>query len=66
MEEILQKLENQEKKLDDIYKTVRKIKIYFLAALIFTIVTLVLPLLGLIVVIPWFLKTMQEGYQGLL
>lgn len=66
MEEILKKLEEQDKKLDDIYATVRKIKIYFLTALIFTVVAFVVPLIGLVFLIPWFLKTMGNAYQGLL
>ena len=66
MEEILKKLEEQDKKLDNIYATVRKIKIYFLTALIFTVVAFVAPLIGLIFLIPWFLKTMGSAYQGLL
>ena len=66
MEEILKKLEQQEIKLNDIYSTVRKIKIYFMIMLILSLVTFVLPLLSLIFVIPWFLKTVGSTYQGLL
>jgi len=66
MEEVLNKLAEQEKRLDDIYKTVRKIKIYFLTMIIFTVVGFLLPLLGLVFVIPWFLNTMESTYQGLL
>ncbi|MEA1926276.1 MAG: hypothetical protein U9M90_03495 [Patescibacteria group bacterium] len=66
MEELLKKLEEQDKKLDDIYATVRKIKIYFLTALIFTVIAFVVPLIGLVFLIPWFLKTMGNAYQGLL
>ena len=66
MEEILEKLKQQEVKLDEIYKTVHKIKVYFLTTLIFSFVTVLLPLLGLAFIIPWFLKTMQQTYQGLL
>ena len=61
-EEILKKLEAQEKKLDDIYKSAEKTRKYFLWTLIVTVVMIVLPLVGLAVVIPWFLKTMTSAY----
>ena len=66
MQEIIEKLEQQEKKLDDVYKIVHQIKMYFLANLIFTVIAFVLPFLGLLIAIPWFLKNMQQTYEGLL
>lgn len=66
MDEILKKLEKQEAKLDEIASTVKKIRIYFLTMFILSLITFVLPLLGLIFVIPWFLRTIEGTYQGLL
>jgi len=66
MEEILQKLNEQDEKLGEIAKTVKKIKLFFIIMFGLSIVTFVLPLLSLIFVIPWFLKTMGSTYQGLL
>ena len=54
-EEILKKIEEQDKKLDDIYKSVEKMRKYFLWTLIITVALFVLPLIGLAFVIPSFL-----------
>ena len=66
MDEILEKLKQQEVKLNEIATTVKKIKFYFLAVLVLSLITFILPLIGLIFVIPWFLRTMESTYQGLL
>jgi hypothetical protein len=67
--ELLKKLDDlassantQEKKIDDIYKSVEKTRKYFLWTLIITVVTIVLPLVGLLFVIPWMLNTMTSAY----
>ena len=59
-QETLNKLEILEKKIDAIYSSVEKTRKYFLATLIVTIAMIVLPMLGLIVVIPMFLKTVSS------
>jgi hypothetical protein len=61
-DEILAKLEAQEKKLDDIHRSVEKLRKYFQWTLIITVLTVVLPIIGLIVIIPWFLKIMTAAY----
>jgi type IV secretory pathway component VirB8 len=65
-QEILQKFEEQGKKLDAIYVSVEKTRKYFLWTLIISIATVVLPIIGIIVLIPWFLKIMTSTYGGLL
>lgn len=60
--ELLKKLEDQEKKIDDIYKSVEKTRKYFLWTLIITVVMVVLPLIGLAVVIPMFMNTLTSAY----
>ena len=65
MEEILKKIEEQDRKLDAIYRSVEKTRKYFKWSLIFTIVFLVLPLVGLVFAIPWFLQTLNVGALGL-
>ncbi|MFA5776900.1 MAG: hypothetical protein WC906_00410 [Parcubacteria group bacterium] len=65
-QEILNKIEEQDKKLEAIYKSVEKTRKYFLWTLIISIATVVLPIIGLIVLIPWFLKIMMSAYSGLL
>jgi hypothetical protein len=56
-------LEAQEKKIDEIYKSVEKTRKYFLWTLIATLVAFILPLLALVVVIPWFLKIITSAYS---
>lgn len=58
MDEILRRLEEQDKKLDAIYKSVERTRKYFLWALIITIVVIVMPLIGLFFAIPALLKTL--------
>jgi len=65
-QEILKKFGEQEEKLDAIYQSVEKMRKYFLWTLIATIATIILPLIGLIIIIPWFLKIMSSAYGGLL
>jgi hypothetical protein len=61
--EILIRLEEQEKQLKEIYKSVEKTRKYFLWTLIITVAMIVLPLVGLVVVIPWFLSIMTQAYS---
>ena len=62
---ILQKLEEQEKKLETIYRSVEKTRKYFLWMLIITVVVFVLPLLGLLFLIPKVLSLYATGLEGL-
>ena len=63
--EILRKLEEQEKKIDAIYRSVEKTRRYFMWTLIITIAVIILPLIGLLFVIPEFLSTLNLGGLGL-
>ncbi len=58
MDEVLRKLEEQDKKLDAIYKSVERGRKYFLWTLIITIALIVLPAIGLFFAIPALLKTL--------
>ncbi|MEK7182167.1 MAG: hypothetical protein AAB679_00170 [Patescibacteria group bacterium] len=60
--EIKQKLEQQDAKLDAIYKSVEKTRKYFQMIFWVTIVLFILPLIGLLFMIPSFLNT----YSGAL
>ncbi len=64
-EEILKKIEEQDKKLDEIYRSVEKMRKYFLIVLIVTIVMIVFPLIGLIFAIPSFLNIYNGAGLGL-
>lgn len=65
-EKILQKLEEQDKKINAIYKSVEQTRKMFLTTMIVSAVTFILPLVGLLFVIPWFIHIMSNAYQGLL
>lgn len=65
-QELLNKLEEQEKKIDAIYVSVEKTRKYFQWTLIVTVVTIVLPIIVLIIMIPWLMNTLSSAYGGLL
>ncbi|MFY9462266.1 MAG: hypothetical protein WAP51_03645 [Candidatus Sungiibacteriota bacterium] len=60
--EILKRIEEQGKKLDEIYRSVERMRKYFLWTLIITIAVIVFPLVGLMFVIPQFLGTYTGGF----
>lgn len=66
MDEILKKIEEQDKKLADIFRSIERMRKYFLWTLIITIATIVLPLIALAVVVPIVLRTLGSAYGGLL
>lgn len=55
-QEILKKIEEQNKKLDEIIADVEKMRKYFFWTLIITIAVVVLPLIALMFIIPQFLS----------
>jgi len=65
-EQIVQKLNEQDEKLNAIYKSVEQARKLFITTLIITVVTFVLPLVGMIFIIPWFMSVMGDAYSGLL
>ena len=56
MDEVLKKLAELETKVDAVYKSAEKTRKYFMWTLILSVVLFVLPLIGLIFVIPQFLN----------
>ena len=60
MEELLKKLAEQDKKIDAIYVSVEKTRQYFLWTLILSVAFFILPLIGLVFVIPFFLNTLSS------
>jgi hypothetical protein len=64
--EILKKLEEQDEKIDAIWKSVEKTRKYFLTTIILTVAMTVLPLIGLAIAIPFLLNTFSQAYGGLL
>jgi len=61
--QLKQKLASQDQKLDKIYASIEKMRKYFFWTMIITIATIVLPLLALIAVIPWFLSVIGSAYS---
>lgn len=60
--DIAKKLEEQSIMLKEIYKSCEKTRKYFQWTLIVTVITIVLPLLALVFIIPWFLRILTQSY----
>ena len=56
-QEIAQKLEEIEKKIEENMKMTRQMRQYFLWTLIISLVVIVLPLLGIFFLVPQFINT---------
>ena len=65
MEEVLKKIAEQDKKIDAIFKSVETTRKYFFWTLIVTVIVLVLPLIGLLFIIPQFLSIYSSAGLGL-
>lgn len=66
-DDLRQRLETLERKIDAVYASAEKTRKYFLAVLVISIVAFVLPLIGLMFAVPSFLSTYSslETLQGL-
>ncbi len=60
--ELKKKLEAQDERLEQIYRSVEKTRKYFLWTMIATLVAFVLPLIGLVFAVPFFLSTLSTAY----
>ena len=58
-DEILKKLQAHSEQLERIYRSAEKTRKYFLWSLIIGILTVVLPLIGLAFILPFFLKNLM-------
>ena len=65
-EEMIKKIDEQGVKIDAIYKSVEKTRKYFLAIIWVSVICFVLPLIGLIFVLPVFISSYLGGLTGLL
>ena len=63
--EILEKIEENKKRIEEIYVSVEKTRKYFLWALIINVVVIVLPFIGLLIMIPWFLQSINIDNLGI-
>jgi hypothetical protein len=63
-QDLQKKIEEQGVKIDAIYKSVEKTRKYFLMIIWITVIAVVLPLIGLIFVLPSFLSTYTNAIGG--
>jgi len=64
--EILEILEENQKIIKETYESVEKTRKYFLYTAIATVLMFVLPLIGLIIIIPMFLDSYIGSFEGLI
>ena len=64
-EEIKKRLDEQDNTLREIYISVEKTRKYFLWTMIATVVMFILPLVGILLVIPKFLAMYTSSFEGL-
>ena len=60
-QELLKMMEAQDKKLEDIYRSVEKTRKYFLWTMVMMVVCFVLPLIGLVFAIPALLSSYGQA-----
>jgi len=60
-QEILKKLETQEVKIDEIYKSIEKTRKYILWTAIISLALIILPAIGLVFIIPQFVDTYTQA-----
>jgi len=65
-EQILKKIEEQNKKIDVLVESVNKMRRYFLAIIWITVALFFLPLIAAIFAIPVFLNSYLGSFEGLL
>ena len=64
--EIIEKIKEQDTKLTAIWESVEKTRKYFLVMMWISVAVVVLPLIGLVFVIPSFINTYMGALDGLI
>lgn len=64
-EQIMEMLKQNREAMEKVYSSVEKTRKYFLYSLIITIVMFVLPLIGLVIIIPMFLSSYVGALNGI-
>lgn len=64
--EIQQKLKEQEEKLDKIYASVEKTRKYFLGIIWLSILMVILPIIGMLFIVPTLLNSYSNLFNGLI
>lgn len=65
-DKILQKIEEQNEKIDALVRSVNKMRKYFLVIIWVTVTLFVLPLIVALFAVPAFLDTYLSSFEGLL
>ena len=65
LQDVVARLERVESKTDAIFRSAEKTRKYFLATLIVTVATVVLPLIGMIFLVPYYMSTIDLSAMGL-
>jgi type II secretory pathway component PulF len=65
LQNLQKKIEEQDIKLDAIYKSVEKTRKYFLMIIWVTVIAVVLPLIGMVFVLPSFISSYTSTLNGL-
>jgi len=65
-QDVQKKLEEQDAKLDAIFKSVEKTRKYFLIIIWITVIMVVLPAVGLFFAIPSFIDSYSSSLEGLI
>lgn len=63
--ELIKRIDELEQKVDAVYKSAEKTRKYFLWTLIISVAVIVLPLIALVFLIPYFLQTINLSGLGL-
>jgi len=64
--DLQQKITQLEQKIDQMQKTLDQFKQYFKWTMILSIVFFVLPLIGIVIMLPMMFNTISSNYSGLL
>ncbi|OGD68040.1 hypothetical protein A3E89_02735 [Candidatus Campbellbacteria bacterium RIFCSPHIGHO2_12_FULL_35_10] len=65
-QELKNKIEELEKKVEAVYHSVEKIRKYFLLIFWVTLITFVVPLILMMFVVPMFMRNYLGSFQGLI
>jgi len=60
-QDLLQRLDAQDKKLEEIQISVEKTKKYLLGMIIVSVLAVVIPMIGLLILIPWLFNTLSSS-----
>jgi type II secretory pathway component PulF len=66
MEELRKKIYEQGEKIDAIYKSIEKVRKYFLIVIWVSLIAFIIPLIAIIFILPSFLESYLGAFSGLI